>query len=126
MFGLWQLPHFWLILLMYPQDYIRSKLPNMLRLFSVDQVRKVLFNWVMVYAVITLTLPLSNAVVTGIAGWLVLLNALGLICNFAYQFFLRTTHYNYKSLLLHLNASLIFMMGLGVLDRLLLFYPRFL
>jgi len=126
MFGLWQLPHYWLILLLHPQDYIRSKMPNMLSLFSASQLRKVLFNWVMVFAIMTLALPLLNVIVTDIARWLILLNALYLVCNFTYQFFLKTEHYNYKFLLVHLNASLVFMMSLGAVDRLILFYPRFL
>ena len=125
LFGLWQLPHFWLILLLYPQDYKGSNVPNLLNVFSVDQIRKVLFNWVMVFAVMTLSLPLSNAVVTGIVRWLMVLNAACFVSNFAHQFFLRTEQYNYKTLLVHLNASLIFMMCLGALDRLILFYPRF-
>lgn len=121
-FGLWQLPHFWLILLLYPQDYVRSQVPSMLGLFSVHQLRKVLFNFVMVFAITTLTLPFFNAIVTGIARWLMLLNAYFLVFNFAYQFFFKAKNYNYKSLLVHLNASLVFMMSLGALDRLILFY----
>ena len=125
LFGLWQLPHFWLILLMYPRDYEGYRIPNLLNVFSDNQIRKVLFHWVVVFAVMTLFLPLSNAVVTGIVGRLLVLNAMCLVGNFAYQFFIRTGRYNYKNLLVHLNASLILIMGLGVLDRLILFYPRF-
>ncbi len=121
-FGLWQLPHFWLILLLYPQDYVRAKVPNMLGLFSVHQLRKVLFHFVVVFAITTLTLPFFNAIVTGIASWLMLLNAYFLVGNFAYQFFFTAQNDNYKSLLVHLNASLVFMMCLGALDRLILFY----
>jgi len=124
-FGLWQLPHFWLILLLYPQDYMRSKVPNMLSLFSVDQLRKVLFNWVVVFSIMTFALPLSNVIVTDLALWFVFLNALYLVCNFAYHFFLKTESYNYKYLLVHLNASLIFVMCLGMLDHLILHYSRF-
>lgn len=126
LFGLWQLPHFWLILLLYPRDYKDSNMPNLLNIFSVAQVRNVLFTWVMVFAIMTLSLPLSNAVVTGIVRWLLLLNAAGLIANFTYQFFIKAEQYNYKRLLLHLNASLVLMMCFGALDRLILFYPRFL
>ncbi len=125
-FGLWQLPHYWLVLLLHPQDYMHSKAPSMLSLFSASQLRKVLFNWVMVFAIMTLALPLLNAIVTDVVRWLILLNALYLVCNFAYQFFLKTEHYNYKSLLVHLNAALVCMMSLGAVDRLILFYPRFL
>jgi len=121
-FGLWQLPHFWLILLLHPQDYVHSKVPSMLSLFSTHQLRKVLFNIVMVFAITTLTLPLFNAIVTGIARWFILLNAYVLVGNFAYQFFFKAENESYKSLLVHLNAALVFMMSLGALDRLLYYY----
>jgi protoheme IX farnesyltransferase len=126
MFGLWQLPHYWLVLLLHQQDYRCSKVPNMLSLFSTSQIRKVMFSWVMVFAIMTLALPLLNAVVTDFVRWLILLNALYLVCNFAYQFFLKQEHYNYKSLLVHLNASLVCMMSLGAVDRVILLWPRFL
>jgi protoheme IX farnesyltransferase len=126
MFGLWQLPHYWLVLLLHQQDYRRSEVPNMLGLFSTNQIRKVLFNWVMVFAIMTLALPLLNAIVTDFVRWLILLNALCLVCNFAYQFFLKAEYYNYKSLLVHLNASLVCMMSLGAVDRVILLWPRFL
>ncbi len=121
-FGLWQLPHFWLILLLHPEDYVRSKVPSMLHLFSPEELRKVLFNIVMVFAISTLTLPLFNAIVTGIARWFILLNAYVLVGNFAYQFFFKAQRDSYKSLLVHLNAALVLMMSLGALDRLLLYY----
>jgi protoheme IX farnesyltransferase len=126
LFGLWQLPHFWLILLLYPQDYVGSNVPSLLNVFSDNQVRKVVFNWILVFAVMTLSLPLANAVLTGVVRWLLVLNAACLVSNFAYQFFLKTEQYNYKTLLVHLNASLILIMGLGALDRLILFCPRIL
>ncbi len=126
LFGLWQLPHFWLVLLLYPQDYKNSNIPNLLNIFSIAQVRNVLFTWVMVFAVMTLSLPLLNAVVTDMVHWFMAMNAVGLVGHFAYQFFLKKGQYNYKTLLVHLNASLILMMGLGALDRLILFYPRIL
>ena len=126
LFGLWQLPHFWLILLLHPQDYLDSNMPNLLNIFTVAQVRKVLFHWVMVFAVMSFSLPLANVVVTDMVHWLLALNAVVLVSHFAYQFFVKTAPYNYKTLLVHLNAALILMMGLGALDRLILFYPRWL
>lgn len=125
MFGLWQLPHYWLVLLHHRQDYNHSNIPNMLNIFSVHQLKKVLFNWVVVFATMSLALPVSNAIVTSAACLLLLLNAGYLIGNFAYQFFIKSGPHNYKNLLIHLNASMFFVMCLGALDRLILFAPVF-
>ena len=123
MFGLWQLPHYWLILLHHRQDYHHSKIPNMLNIFSVPQLRKILFVWVVVFAVMSFALPMSNAIVTDAACLLLLFNAGYLTGNFAYQFFVKSGSYNYKNLLVHLNVSIVFVMFLGALDRLILFSP---
>lgn len=53
-FGLWQPPHFWLIVLAHPGDYGSGRLPSMLRLFSRAQLARILFAWV---AALSLSLP---------------------------------------------------------------------
>ena len=39
-FGVWQLPHFWLVVLAHQEDYRASNIPNMLRILSLRQLRQ--------------------------------------------------------------------------------------
>jgi len=40
-FFMWQIPHFWLLLLMFAEDYERAGLPSLTRVFSRDQIARV-------------------------------------------------------------------------------------
>jgi protoheme IX farnesyltransferase len=46
LFVLWQIPHFWLILLKYPEDYLTGRLPNLLDQFREKSLRRLLFSWI--------------------------------------------------------------------------------
>jgi len=55
---LWQVPHFWLILLSSGTDYERAGLPSLSRLFTPSQLKRVIFIWICSTAVLSLSLPL--------------------------------------------------------------------
>jgi protoheme IX farnesyltransferase len=76
---MWQVPHFWLLLLDFGKDYEKAGFPSLTRIFSAAQLRRILFAWTFATAVACLILPLfglvtSSAVRVGflVAGfWLV-------------------------------------------------------
>lgn len=55
---LWQVPHFWLILLSYPEDYQRARLPNLASRLGRDRLERLTFVWILATAVSALTFPL--------------------------------------------------------------------
>jgi protoheme IX farnesyltransferase len=55
---LWQVPHFWLILLGSGMDYERAGLPSLSRVFTPSQLRRITFIWICSTAVLALSLPL--------------------------------------------------------------------
>ena len=68
-FGVWQLPHFWLVVLANRRDYRSSGIPNMLGILSVRQLRKLVFVWVGSFVVLTL---LWGWVVGPAIAWLII------------------------------------------------------
>jgi protoheme IX farnesyltransferase len=62
-FFIWQIPHFWLLLMRTGEDYRRAGLPTLTAVFSRSQLSRVTFVWMLATAVIGLTLPLFG--VTG-------------------------------------------------------------
>ena len=52
--GVWQLPHFWLILLRRSSEYtsIKSTRPSMLSLFHEDQLHRILVVWILLYGIL--------------------------------------------------------------------------
>lgn len=54
----WQVPHFWMLLLLNPADYDRARLPDLGRLFSPAQLSRVTFVWILATAATCLLFPL--------------------------------------------------------------------
>ncbi len=113
-FGVWQLPHYWLILLSHKKDYQKGAFPSMLTLFSLAQMERILLVWVLLFAAMILMLPLFfsriSAPVLAILGF----NALGLSLWFIRNFFsCKMKKYPMAFILLNLSMG-IFMVALMV------------
>jgi protoheme IX farnesyltransferase len=57
-FFIWQIPHFWLLLLDASKDYENAGLPSITKIFSTDQIKRVVFIWLLSTAASSLILPL--------------------------------------------------------------------
>ena len=78
-FFIWQIPHFWLLLLIYGQDYEKAGFPTLTKIFSDAQLSRITFIWIIALAISSLLIPLFSfsasiltAILLVIAGvWLV-------------------------------------------------------
>jgi protoheme IX farnesyltransferase len=62
-FFIWQVPHFWLLLLFsVGKDYERAGLPSLTKLFGLDQIARMTFVWIFATAVTCLIIPLFGIV----------------------------------------------------------------
>ncbi len=57
-FFIWQIPHFWLLLLNLSRDYERAGFPTLASLFSDKQLARLTYVWTIATALISLMLPL--------------------------------------------------------------------
>ena len=57
-FFIWQMPHFWLLLLDFSEDYKRAGLPSITKIFSAKQIRRIIFVWLLSTGVSSLIIPL--------------------------------------------------------------------
>ncbi len=57
-FFLWQVPHFWLLVLKYGEDYERAGLPSLTQSMDKAQISRVTFAWLTAAATASLALPL--------------------------------------------------------------------
>lgn len=118
-FGVWQIPHTWIIILRHFTDSSETSIPGFSDYFSLDSLKRVLFVWVSSFAVLLLLLTSSDAVLTDIARWIIVINAIGLVSGFAIGLFLKKETC-YRWLFVHLNLSLLLMMLPVFFERVLL------
>jgi len=119
-FGVWQLPHFWLVLLAHREDYRNSGIPSMLGILSVGQLRQLVFVWAAAFVVLTLCLPLYRVILSETAAWILLAN--GLILATFFGICLRGSRDRYRALFRHLSLSLAIVMSVILADRIVLSY----
>ncbi|MFQ5510457.1 MAG: protoheme IX farnesyltransferase [Candidatus Krumholzibacteriia bacterium] len=62
-FFVWQVPHFWLLLLFTAgKDYERAGMPSLTRIFGLDQLARITFMWIFATAVTCLVIPLFGII----------------------------------------------------------------
>jgi protoheme IX farnesyltransferase len=59
-FFIWQIPHFWLLLLIYGNDYASAGFPTLTMKFSNSQLSRITFIWIVALAVSGLLIPAFN------------------------------------------------------------------
>jgi len=79
-FFIWQVPHFWLLMLKYGEEYTKAGFPSITSVYTTSQIRNITFIWILATAVTALMLPVFNVVDSWIvmiglllsSGWLVI------------------------------------------------------
>ena len=78
-FFIWQVPHFWLLLLIHGKDYERAGFPSLSTVFSREQLQRITFVWIFATAITCLIIPLFgliqfevlNFILVGSAVWMI-------------------------------------------------------
>jgi protoheme IX farnesyltransferase len=61
-FFMWQVPHFWLLLLNFGKDYENAGFPSLAQIFTSAQLRRIIFMWIFATAVTCVVIPLFGVV----------------------------------------------------------------
>lgn len=68
-FFMWQVPHFWLLVLNHGEEYAQAGLPSLTTVMSKVQISRVTFVWVVAAAIASLALPLYGSVRSPLVSW---------------------------------------------------------
>lgn len=60
-FFIWQVPHFWLLMLKYGKEYEKAGYPSITSIYTEDQIKNVTFIWVMATVISAMMIPLFYA-----------------------------------------------------------------
>jgi protoheme IX farnesyltransferase len=61
-FFIWQIPHFWLLLLMLGKDYEQAGFPSLTQVFNSKQLSRITFVWIIATVVTSLLIPFFGIV----------------------------------------------------------------
>lgn len=108
---LWQIPHFWLVLLSYRSDYQRSPVPSLARMLSETSLKYLSVVWIASLIVVLQTLvAIMAAMPTGLR-ITISVTGFALLIVFGLQMVLRRQP-NYRHLFVLLNTFMLYIMAL--------------
>lgn len=61
-FFVWQIPHFWLLLLVLGKDYEKAGFPTLTQIFDINQLSRITFIWMIATVVTSFLIPLFGMV----------------------------------------------------------------
>lgn len=82
-FFIWQVPHFWLLLLKFGKEYEKAGFPSITSIYSDKQIKSTTFIWTMATAVTALMLPVFGIMDTVVMSIGLLMATLWLIYKFS-------------------------------------------
>jgi protoheme IX farnesyltransferase len=80
-FFIWQIPHFWLLLLDVSKDYENVRLPSVTKIFSYEQAKRIVWVWVLSSGVSSLIIPLFGCLHSSFLYFLLVAAAFWLFWN---------------------------------------------
>ncbi len=111
---LWQVPHFYLVLLRHKDDYLQSNLPSFIKTLSEKGVKQLSYVWICGLALVMMLFSVTGGINQAGLKYLVVFNALLLVVIAGYNLVLRESP-AYRSLFVCLNIMLlVHMITVGV------------
>ncbi len=80
-FFIWQIPHFWLLLLVLGDDYAQAGFPTLTQIFNRDQLARITFIWTAATVVTCFLIPLFGVVKNSLTNFGLLLAGFWLVWN---------------------------------------------
>jgi protoheme IX farnesyltransferase len=106
---LWQVPHFWLLALLYEEDYRNAGFPTLSNLFSLSQMKNIIFSWLLaasLSSVLMILFGIVNMYLTAVI--IIVLNAVLLFLSVFYLFISRISRYRLLFLMVNFFMLLVF------------------
>lgn len=116
LFVLWQVPHYWLVLLTFKEDYEKSDIPNFLKQYGEKSLKKFLVSWIGAFATIMLMFSVLPFQLWPLSRFLIFFNVGLLLSAFFYSLVIQRTC-NYRILFIIFNLALLFHMVILSISR---------
>lgn len=78
-FFIWQIPHFWLLMLFFDEDYKKAGFPTLTQYFDKGQIIRITFIWMIALAISTLFMPIFQLTKNNLINYGLIITAIGFI-----------------------------------------------
>jgi protoheme IX farnesyltransferase len=119
-FFMWQIPHFWLLLLRHADEYKKAGLPSLLDIMNFAQISRITFIWITAASVATILLPLQGAIKSPVVFFSLTPAALWLVWNGRLLVQKRPNQFLVPELFRKINIYLFLTMSLLSLEKVFL------
>ncbi len=116
---IWQIPHFWILLIKYAEDYEKAGFASIRKVFNSEHIQWIVFPWIIITTIISLLFPLVGIIQSKLAIWLIIVLNIGLIISFIIYVFgsVRLKDKLLRQAFLSINFYLMLMMIVIVLNQ---------
>jgi len=118
-FFIWQVPHFWLLLLIYEKDYEQAGFPVLTKQFSLEQLSRITFIWIFALAASCIAIPLFGTGKNWITVVLLLISACWLVIKSS-KLLIQHTRINFRFAFKEINTFVLIVVLLISLNKLVL------
>ncbi len=118
-FFIWQIPHFWLLLLDVSRDYENVRLPSITKIFSQEQIKRIVFVWLLSTGVSSLILPVFGFLNSSFFYYLLVATAFWLFWNAILLLRSDGDQGSWRTAFVKLNVYAVLVISLLSADRLL-------
>jgi len=118
-FFIWQVPHFWLLLLKFGKEYEKAGFPSITSIYTDKQIKNTTFIWTMATAVTALMLPVFGIVNSTIIGVGLLIAVIWLVVVFSKLLRSGDEKFNARYYFMKINYFVLFMIIFLSVDSLI-------
>jgi protoheme IX farnesyltransferase len=117
LFFIGQIPHFWLLILKYGEEYSKAGIPALTDIFSVEQINRLTFTWVVTSVIAAVFLCYLEVIRTAPAIGILLAASAYLIWKFSKLVRNGATNRTYRPYFITLDSYFLLVMILLIADR---------
>ena len=107
---IWQIPHFWLLLLKYNDQYVKAGYPSIHNTLSKDSFKKITLVWIVATSVVSLMFPVLNVIHSIPLNVAIILLNLAFVTVFLRLTFSELTEMSFKRAFISMNAYMFLIM----------------
>lgn len=116
---LWQMPHFWLLLLLFDEDYSKAKFVMLNKLLNRAQIGRVTFVWIVSLASIALVIPLYGVIENTFTIVAFFITQIVLVYNSKYLLEQNLNRSNIRKTFMFINIYVLLVLILIIIDKII-------